>query len=252
MIFSIIIPAYNESKYLESTLKNLTKVFSDIELKQSDWEVIVCDNNSTDNTRAIAEDNGAKVVFEPDNQISKARNKGAEVAEGDWLIFVDADSYPNKGLIKELLLVIDSNKYIGCGTTIEVIDGTLFNKLRLERMNPFYRLFKLSGGAFILCKKDAFIEINGFSSNLYAYEEIDFVIRLKKYGKKKNKKFSVLSTYPVLTSGRKGEYNLRSMLRLFVSGFIAPILLLLNYILPKRFVKLIGNKMLTYWYSDRK
>ena len=252
MIFSIIIPAYNESKYLESTLTRLTKVFSDIELKQSDWEIIVCDNNSTDNTREIAKDNGAKVVFEPENQISKARNKGAEVAEGDWLIFVDADTYPHKELIKELLVVIDSNKYIGCGTTIEVIDGTLFNKLRLERMNPIYRLFKFSGGAFILCKKDAFIEINGFSSNLYVYEEIDFVIRLKKYGKKKNKKFTVLSNYPVLTSGRKGDYNLRSMLRLFVSGLIAPILLLLNYIVPKRFVKLIGNKMLTYWYSDRK
>ncbi len=209
MIFSIIIPVYNESKYLDSTLKNLNQVFSDIELLPSDWEVIVCDNNSTDNTQQIAKDNGAHVVFESENQISKARNKGAKIAKGDWLIFVDADTYPNKALIKSLLLIINSDKYIGCGTTVKVIDGTLFNKLRLERMNPFYRLFKLSGGAFILCRKDAFVAIDGFSPNLYAYEEIDFIIRLKKFGKKKDQKFTVLSNHPVLTSGRKGDYNLR-------------------------------------------
>ena len=252
MIFSIIIPAYNESNCLESTLKNLTEVLSDLDLKKSDWEIIVCDNNSTDSTGEIAKNNGAKVIFEPENQISRARNKGAEIANGDWLLFVDADTYPQIGSINELLSIIDSNEYIGCGSTIEVIDGTLFNKLRLERMNPLYRLFRISGGAFISCKKDAFNEINGFSLNLYAYEEIDFVIRLKRFGKKKNKRFFVISKSPVQTSGRKGDYNFRSILILFISGFIAPILFLLNYILPKELIRIIGKKSLAYWYSVRK
>ena len=252
MIFSIIIPAYNESNYIESTLKNLHRVLSEAELKQSDWEIIVCDNNSTDNTREIAEDNGALVIYEPENQISKARNKGAEIVHGDWLIFIDADSYPSVELIKELLSVIDSNKYVGVGTTIEVINGTLLNKLRLERMNPIYRMFKISGGAFIACKREAFKAIDGFSPNLYAYEEIDFIIRLKSYGRAMNKKFIVLTKHPVLTSGRKGDYNIKSVLRLLISGFIAPLLFLLHYILPKKLVRLIGGKLLSYWYSERK
>ena len=49
-------------------------------------EIIVVDNNSTDNTANLAA--GAQVVFEPINQIGRARNAGAAVAVGDWLLFV--------------------------------------------------------------------------------------------------------------------------------------------------------------------
>ena len=60
-----------------------------------DFELIVCDNNSTDRTAEIARAAGATVVFEPVNQIARARNSGAAAATGDWLIFVDADSHPS-------------------------------------------------------------------------------------------------------------------------------------------------------------
>ena len=62
-------------------------------------ELIVCDNNSTDRTAEIARNAGARVVFEPVNQIARARNRGAAAATGDWLIFVDADSHPSAGLV---------------------------------------------------------------------------------------------------------------------------------------------------------
>ena len=54
-------------------------------------EVIVVDNNSTDDTAAIAEAMGATVVGEPVQGIGRARNRGASVAQGDVLVFVDAD-----------------------------------------------------------------------------------------------------------------------------------------------------------------
>ena len=99
MKISIIIPAYNEENNL---LVNLPKIKNSFESNNfSNFEFIVCDNNSTDNTSKIANDFGAKVVFEPINQISRARNTGAKSASGDWLVFIDADSWPSKYLIQD-------------------------------------------------------------------------------------------------------------------------------------------------------
>ena len=63
-------------------------------------ELIVCDNNATDRTAAIVCEEGALVVFERINQISRARNTG------DWLLFVHADSHPNRALFADALRVI--------------------------------------------------------------------------------------------------------------------------------------------------
>ena len=71
-------------------------------------ELIVCDNNSTDRTAAIAAAAGAIVVFEPINQISRARNTGAARATGDWLLFVDADSFPTRELFADVVAAISS------------------------------------------------------------------------------------------------------------------------------------------------
>jgi glycosyltransferase involved in cell wall biosynthesis len=72
---------------------------------QVGWEheIIVCDNNSTDRTGELARAEGARVLFEPVNQISRARNAGAAVANGQWLVFVDADSFPSVELFAEML-----------------------------------------------------------------------------------------------------------------------------------------------------
>ncbi|HUN69649.1 MAG TPA: glycosyltransferase, partial [Burkholderiales bacterium] len=76
MRLSIVVPAFNEERLLASTLESIkaaAKVFD----AAGGWELIVCDNNSTDATAEIARAAGAQVVFEPHNQISRARNRGA-------------------------------------------------------------------------------------------------------------------------------------------------------------------------------
>ena len=62
----------------------------------------MCDNNSKDRTAEIARAAGARVVFEPVNQIARARNAGAAAATGIWLVFVDADSHPSAALFDEV------------------------------------------------------------------------------------------------------------------------------------------------------
>ncbi|WP_420627718.1 glycosyltransferase [Candidatus Leptofilum sp.] len=251
MLISVVVPAYNEGAFLRQTLGKIHHAIEANEREGMQWEIIVCDNNSTDDTAVIAQDSGATVVFEPVNQISRARNAGAAAANGEWLLFIDADSYPTPALMADALDVIEAGQFVGCGTTVEVVGGTLFNKLRMERMNPFFRLFNWSGGPFLLVQRDAFQAIGGFSHDLFAYEEVDLVIRLKRYGRSQQKKFTVLWKNPVITSGRKGEIGALSLGRLFVSNFLAVILFILHYLLPKAAVRWLGSRLLGYWYNQR-
>jgi len=252
LLISVIIPAYNEEKRIEQTINRINRALKANREKGYSWEIIVCDNNSTDRTAEIATKKGAKTVEEPFKQISRVRNTGAGVAQGEWFIFIDADSYPLPELISEVIEVIENGNNIGCGTTILVEEGTLFNKLRMERLNPFYRIFNFCGGAFILCQREAFQFIKGFSTHLYAYEDIDFVFRLKKYGRLREKKFPVLYKNPVITSGRKGEYSFSTMAALFASNFLAIILFVLQYFLPKGLISKLGGRLLGYWYNSRR
>ena len=87
--YSIVLPAYNEAALLPATLARLQEAMAGIALR---GEIVVCDNNSTDATPELARAAGASVVFEPVNQISRARNTGARAARGRFLVFVDADT----------------------------------------------------------------------------------------------------------------------------------------------------------------
>src|SRR5262245_52596787 len=92
MKVSIVVPACNEEKLLGTTPQSIGEAARAFAGFGMDWELIVCDNNSTDRTAELARAAGARVVFEPINQIGRARNAGAAAASGDWLLFIDADS----------------------------------------------------------------------------------------------------------------------------------------------------------------
>ena len=80
-MISVVIPAYNEEKYLEKTLNRLPK----------NLELIVVCNGCTDKTAQIAK-KYAKVISISDKNVSKARNLGAKNSSGKILIFLDADT----------------------------------------------------------------------------------------------------------------------------------------------------------------
>jgi glycosyltransferase involved in cell wall biosynthesis len=103
MKLSIIIPAFNEEKRIGACLGSVRSALAANARPDLETEVIVADNNSTDATAEIARHEGTCVVFEPVNQISRARNAGARVATGDWLLFIDADSTLSAASVREML-----------------------------------------------------------------------------------------------------------------------------------------------------
>src|SRR6185437_5929558 len=122
MHLSIVIPAFNEERLIGQCLQSISTSLTANYKPGFTSETIVVDNNSTDSTAELARQAGARVVFEPINQIGRARNAGAAHATGDWLLFLDADSLLSPDLLADIVRVIESGKYVGCGSTLHM-DG---------------------------------------------------------------------------------------------------------------------------------
>ena len=114
MKISIVVPAFNEEKLLSASLRSIKAAADAFHSRGWETELIVCDNNSTDRTAEVARAEGAITVFEPVNQISRARNTGATLATGDWILFLDADSTPSYGLFSDLAPVLPGSQAAQC------------------------------------------------------------------------------------------------------------------------------------------
>jgi len=214
---SIIIPAFNEERLLGETLRSVQAALQAFTSANWATELIVCDNNSTDRTTEIAQAAGATVVFEPVNQIARARNCGAAAATGDWLLFIDADSHPSAELFADVLKAIESNQYLAGGATIRMADGFPLANFVTRSWNWLSRWRRMLAGSFIFCEAQAFRKIGGFSNELFAAEELDLTVRLKQLGRETGKQIVILHRHPLVTSARKLKlYSARELLWFFL------------------------------------
>jgi glycosyltransferase involved in cell wall biosynthesis len=187
------------------------------------WELIVCDNNSTDRTAEIARAAGARVLFEPHNQISRARNRGAGMAAGEWLLFVDADSTPSRELFADLKEAIGSGRVLGGGSTVAADEDVFSVRAALGFWNAISRSLRWAAGAFVYCEAAAFRAVGGFSEELYASEELDLSGRLKRLARERGREFRILHRHPLRTSARKLHlYGWRELGPVFVRFLLHP------------------------------
>jgi len=200
---SVIIPAFNEERLLGGTLTHITSAMGVFTRRGWETELIVCDNNSTDRTAEIARMAGATVVFEPVNQIARARNSGAAAATGDWLIFVDADSQPSAELFAAVAEQIQSGRCLAGGSTVRMDEHFLLAGFFTWTWNWSSRLGRLLAGSFIFVEAVVFRKIGGFSNELFAAEELDLSKRLKKLARETGRDIVILHSHPLVTSARK-------------------------------------------------
>jgi glycosyltransferase involved in cell wall biosynthesis len=200
---SVIIPAFNEERLLGETLENLAVAVRAFAQRGWETELVVCDNNSTDRTSEIARQAGAKVVFEPLNQIGRARNTGAAAASGDWLVFVDADSHPSYELFQEVAEQVEGGVCLAGGATVAMNCDQAAAQWALRTWNCLSRSFKMMAGSFIFCEASAFRAAGGFSEVLFVGEEIDLSHKLKRLARKQKRRIVILRNHPIHTSARK-------------------------------------------------
>lgn len=204
---SVIVPAYNESRCIGRALEILMQSLEESDLPA--WEVIVADDESTDDTALIARNLGARVITSGKRNIGGTRNVGASVATGDYVLFVDADTLVRPGTIRDLVAAMDTG-VLGGGARIAWSEpGPFWADIGVALWNRYAAWTKSPAGSFFFVKREAFQAVGGFDEEYFATEELHLGRKLKRLGK-----LTILPT-PVETSPRKvQDYTVWDHLRI--------------------------------------
>ena len=177
---SVVIPAYNESQYLADTIESVRQAFS--ETGQSFYEIIVSDDDSTDGTADIAREAGTRVVTSGRRNIGATRNVGANVARGEYILFIDADTLIDRPMANELREAMQRGA-VGAGACVRWTEpASLYANVAAEFWNTISRTVHWPCGSFFLVRRDTFEAVGGFDEEYFASEEIHLARKLKKYG----------------------------------------------------------------------
>ncbi|MEW6183642.1 MAG: glycosyltransferase [Bacillota bacterium] len=200
--FSIIIPAYNEEKLIKRCLDSIVAASAPYKDRV---EIIVVLNRCTDRTEEIALSYNCIIAKEDSKNMAKIRNAGAKAARGEIIVTIDADNWMTGNMLTEIEKHLKTGRYIGGGVRgkLERISLGIIASL-LVFIPLFIKYGNVSVGLFWCYKKD-FDAINGFNENLRMGEDIDFALRLKKWGKKSGKKYGTITKATMMTSCRKWD-----------------------------------------------
>ena len=197
MKISIIIPTYNEEEYLPKLLESIKS--QDF----TDYEVIVADAQSNDNTREIAKEYGCVVV--EGGLPGPGRNRGAEVAQGEMLLFLDSDLELTENYLKNVVEEFESDD-LGIAITQMT---PLSEKKRDKYLHDLANWFMIAvenikphgAGCYgIISKKELHEEVGGFDENLNFGEDTDYIERVAEISE-----FKVLRNARIGVSTRRLE-----------------------------------------------
>ena len=195
MRISFIIPALNEEKYIADCLKSIFALKG-----LGDYEIIVVDNKSTDNTRSLVAKNfpQVKIVIEGKQSPAAARNAGAKVATGEYLAFIDGDCRLPDFWFERAKDFLSANRnmtlltgpykfYDDRSFYFEILyffATTLFPSIIELIFRKIFRVAGVSFGGNFLVPQSAFEALGGFNQNLDFYgEDVDLGNRLAKLGR---------------------------------------------------------------------
>ena len=187
MMFSVIIPLFNKAPYIEKALQSV------LEQTFTDYELIVVDDGSRDDSAAIAESvllessSDYKLIRQENAGVSTARNNGVAHAKGDFLCFLDADDwwaptflervrwliseYPDAGIYGTNYYYVKNGRQRVCVTTAET--GYInYCKVYAEKLQmPLTSIT-------VAIPRGLFVEMNGFKPTLKLGEDFDLWIRI--------------------------------------------------------------------------
>ena len=185
MKISLVIPAYNEEKYISGCLASVAE--HGVEFH----EVIVIDNASTDRTAEVAGSfAGVRVVYEPAKGLTRARQRGLEEADGDIIAFFDADTRMPAGWMAQATTMLADPKVVCISGPYRYYDGPWLRNQIVHFLwwisyAPMYRIVgHMVAGANFAARKDALYACGGFDRNIEFHgEDTDLSRRIAKHGK---------------------------------------------------------------------
>jgi len=178
MLVSVIVTTKNEEKNITNCLrsvKNSINPTNSTNPTNLEVEIIVVDNNSTDNTVKIARRFTDK-VYNKGPERSAQRNYGVKKAKGKYILYLDADMILSENVIKECINKCENEDYVALYIPEKIIGRDFWIKVRdFER--SFYNATCIDAIRFI--RRDKFLEIGGFDESLTGPEDWDFDRRIR-------------------------------------------------------------------------
>lgn len=179
-LISVIVPCYNQAQYLDECLQSV------LEQTYQNWECIIVNDGSPDNTEDVAKkwtekDRRFKYLKKENGGLSSARNAGIEAAQGEWILPLDADDKIGSRYL-EL-----AEKEFGNGYSIIYCEAEFFGEKSGKWHLPDFSLTNLAKDNIIFCsaffKKKDWEQIGGYDVKLkIGLEDWDFNISLLKHG----------------------------------------------------------------------
>lgn len=197
---SVVIPAHNEEKFIARTLVSLKK-----QNYPGNFEIIVVDNASTDKTAQIAQNYGAKVVYEAQKGLPFARQRGFEEACGQLIASTDADIIlPANWLTLFATRLISDDKIVAVSGWFKLKSGPKIPKIGINYLSipAIFIYSKVFGKKLLLdpnfmVKRDAFFKVGGFRDLPAMLEDLQLAQKLGRVGQVKmlyGIKWSVVSS----------------------------------------------------------
>lgn len=207
---SVIIPLYNKEMSISRT------VHSVLEQSKTEFELIIVDDGSTDNSLKVAKsllDSRIRFVSQSNGGPSKARNTGINYAQGDWILFLDADDELADGTLEHLfnMTALHPNATIIDGSFIirstKSEKKVIFqeNKTIQNNYKSFYFRETLPSTGHTLFKKDL-IKAFPYNTDIRRYEDVEMIMRILKDARIVTTSkiiFSVNTTYSSASTARK-------------------------------------------------
>ena len=202
MRFSVIIPAYNEEKYLPRLLTSIEIARQNYSGGGDQIEVVVADNNSTDRTSKVAAAHGARVVHVTRRRIGAARNGAAHASQGEILCFIDADSAMHPETFDAVDGVMNTSKYIWgvTGARMERLSLPLF--LTYWMFMPMTYITGLDIG-LSFCRRADFDAVGGYDEERLYAEDVKFPMALRRLGRTRGQRLVRIPQVKALASTRK-------------------------------------------------
>ncbi len=189
LLVSIIIPCYNAEKYIEKTIQSV------LNQTYTNWELIVVNDGSSDNSKQIIEDlasneNRLLVYNKKNTGVSDSRNYGLEKSQGEFIAFLDADDiWHNEYLEKQIDILLSTNSTLSY-TATKLIDefGNELNKQIRGENNPQLNDFLVqkfnynTNPSGIVYKRSCFEKVSGFDIQLSNNADQDILIQMLSQG----------------------------------------------------------------------
>jgi len=183
--FSVVIPAYERAGTIERTLTSVRQAADERERQDlGPTEIIVVDDGSTDATGALARavaaaDDRVRVVHQANAGVSAARNLGASVATGRWLVFLDCDDAVDPAWLVELGAALEDGADLAFTPAHAIASDGNDRPWTVQPLGPAFAGIRglFNPGMFALARAD-FDAIGGYAPALTFSENTDLGLRL--------------------------------------------------------------------------